>query len=181
MQNQLFSAFIEISTSGGRPALVIFGFPIYFYAIIIVSGMALAIFLSSLMFKKRGIDPYEITDYALVVLPFGILGARLYVYLFPWAGRVMDWSTFFDFRSGGLGIYGAIILGYLAGWVLCKIKKQDWWLVADCALGNVMLAQAIGRWGNFVNGEAYGQLITNPSLQFFPIAVQVGENWYQAK
>ena len=78
------SVYFGGGTSGGRPALCIFGFPIYVYALLIVSGMALAILVAGLYFKKRGYDPYDITVYALVVIPFGVLGARMYVYIFPW-------------------------------------------------------------------------------------------------
>src|SRR5699024_3063230 len=149
-------------TSGGRPALCIFGFPIYFYALFIVTGMALAILIGGLYFKKRGYDPYDITIYALVIIPIGVLGARMYVYIFPWDETHMmsGWFTFFDFRSGGLGIYGGVILGYLAAFVCCKVRKQDFRIIADSIIPGLFLAQSIGRWGNFANQEAFGNLIT---------------------
>lgn len=180
MLNLLCDSFIEIGKVYGRPALIVFGFPIYFYAIIIVSGISIAVVLAGFLFKKRGIDPYDITEYALVILPLGILGARLYFFMFPYSSAPSDWSNFFNFRDGGLGIYGGVILGYIGGYVWCKIKKQDWWLVADCIGCVVLLAQSIGRWGNFVNNEAYGNLVTNPQFQWFPYAVQIGSSWYQA-
>ena len=144
----------------GRPAVYIFGLPIYVYALCIVTGMCLAIVIAALYFKKRGYDPYDVTLYALVLIPFGVLGARAYVYIFPWEGQAANWSTYFEFRSGGLGIYGGVIMGYVAGFVLCKIKKQDFRIVTDSILPGVMVAQSIGRWGNFANQEAYGNLIT---------------------
>ena len=167
-------------TGTGNPAVYLFGFPIYLYALIIVTGMTLAILISALLFKKRGIDPYDVCYYALSVIPFGVLGARLYVFVFPWQGRAADWSTFFDFRGGGLGIYGDIILGFLAGMVMAKIKKHDFRIIADCAMPGVLIAQSIGRWGNFVNQEAHGPLITNPNLQWFPFGVEIGGEWYYA-
>lgn len=145
---------------GRSPALHIFGFEIYLYAICIVTGMCLAILFGALYFKKRGYDPYDITEYALVVIPLGVLGARAYIYIFPWAGSVPNWSTFFDFRGGGLGIYGGVIVGYLAAMVLAKIKGHRFGIVTDCVMPGVMLAQSIGRWGNYFNQEAYGELIT---------------------
>lgn len=145
----------------GHPALVLFGFPIYIYALCIVTGMCLAILFAAKWFKKRGYDPYDITIYALAIIPFGVLGARAYVYVFPWAGdAIPDWSTFFNFRNGGLGIYGGVIVGYIAAYVLCKYKKQDFRIVVDCILPGVLLAQSLGRWGNYANQEAFGNLIT---------------------
>lgn len=143
-----------------NPALFLFGFPIYVYALCIVAGMCVAIGVSAYYFKKRGLDPYGITVYALVLIPFGVLGARLYVHIFPWAGQSANWSRFFDIRDGGLGIYGGVIFGYLSAWVLAKIKKHDFRIVTDSILPGVMIAQCIGRWGNFANQEAYGNLIT---------------------
>lgn len=179
-----------------HPALYLFGFPIYLYALVIVTGMCLAILVGGLYFKKRGYDPYDITIYALVVIPIGVLGARLYVYIFPWSGHAADWSTFFDFRGGGLGIYGGVILGYVAAFVCAKIKKQDFRIVTDSLLPGVLIAQSLGRWGNFFNQEAYGNLITadynalpnwfealngGPRHGFNGYAVWiVGEGWCQA-
>lgn len=147
---------------GGRPALFLFDFPVYLYALLIVTGMALAILIAGLYFKKRGYDPYDITVYALVLIPIGVLGARAYVYIFPWAGEQPDWSGYFrDFRNGGLGIYGGVIAGYIAAFVLSKIKKHDFRVVTDSILPGVLIAQSIGRWGNFANQEAYGNLISH--------------------
>ncbi len=143
-----------------HPYLSVFGIEIYLYALCIVTGMCLAILTAGLYFKKRGYDPYDITIYALAVIPIGVLGARAYVYIFPWSGGSADWSTYFDFRSGGLGIYGGVIMGYLAALVCSKFKKQDFRIVADAIMPGLFLAQSLGRWGNFSNQEAYGNLIT---------------------
>ena len=186
------------TADNGNPALFLFGFPVYVYALCIVTGMCLAILIGALYFKKRGYDPYDITVYALVLIPFGVLGARAYVYIFPWEGQSANWSTYFEFRSGGLGIYGGVIVGYLAAFVLCKIKKHDFRIVTDSILPGVLIAQSIGRWGNFANQEAYGELITRTYddlahassgmfARFNGYAVwigRLGENpsggWYQA-
>ena len=148
--------------TNGNPALWLFNFPIYVYALCIVTGMCVAILVSALYFKKRGYDPYDITIYALVLIPFGVIGARLYVYIFPWENETtVDWSTIFDIRDGGLGIYGGVIFGFISAWILSKIKKQDFRIVTDSILPGVMIAQSIGRWGNFANQEAFGNLITH--------------------
>ena len=151
----------------GHPALTVLGFDIYLYALAIVTGMCLAILVAAHFFKKRGYDPYDITIYAIAVIPLGVLGARAYVYIFPWSGRTSDWSTFFNFRSGGLGIYGGVIVGYIAAYVVAKIKKQDFRIIADAIIPGVMLAQCLGRWGNFFNQEAYGNLVSTDYNQFF--------------
>ncbi len=150
-----------LSIDAHNPYLSIFGFEIYLYAIVIVTGMCLAILVGGLYFKKRGYDPYDITIYALVIIPVGVLGARAYVYIFPWQGREMDWSTFFTgFRDGGLGIYGGVIMGYIAAAVVAKIKKHDFRIVVDSIMPGLFLAQSLGRWGNFFNQEAHGEFIT---------------------
>lgn len=150
-----------------HPAITVFGFDLYLYALAIVTGMCLAILVAAHFFKKRGYDPYDITIYAIAVIPLGVLGARAYVYIFPWSGRTSDWSTFFDFRSGGLGIYGGVIVGYIAAYVVSKIKKQDFRIIADAIIPGVMLAQCLGRWGNFFNQEAYGNLVSTNYNDFF--------------
>ena len=150
------------TADNGNPALFLFDFPVYVYALCIVTGMLLAILITGLYFKKRGYDPWDAVIYALVLVPFGVLGARAYVFIFPWSNRYMaDWSTYFDFRSGGLGIYGGIIVGYVAAYVVAKIKKHDFRIVTDSIMPGVLIAQSIGRWGNFANQEAFGRLITN--------------------
>ncbi|MCM1533813.1 MAG: prolipoprotein diacylglyceryl transferase, partial [Corallococcus sp.] len=177
----------------GHPYLSIFGLEIYLYAIIIVFGMCMAILTAGLYFKKRGYDPYDITIYALAVIPIGVLGARAYVYIFPWHGGSSDWSTYFQFRSGGLGIYGGVIMGYLAAAVCAKIKKQDFRIVVDSIMPGLFLAQSIGRWGNYFNEEAYGNLIENlappvtesvlPHFNGYAVWIvngNQGTGWYQA-
>ncbi len=183
-----------MNVTQSRPAFYIFGFEIYLYALFIVTGMCLAIFVGGLYFKKRGYDPYDITIYALAIIPLGVLGARAYVYIFPWSDRAIpDWSTYFDFRSGGLGIYGGVMVGFLTAMVVAKIRKQDFKIVADCIIPGVLLAQSIGRWGNFANQEAYGNLITKvyeelphaasgifSKFNGYAVWIDARQGWYQA-
>lgn len=165
---------------GSSPAVEIWGLGITYYALIIVTGMVLAILIFSRLLKKHGKDPYDSLDYALFILPLAILGARIYFFAFPYDGYKQNWSDFFRFRDGGLGIYGGVIFGYITMYIVAKIKKQDPVEISDYIAPGLLLAQSIGRWGNFVNQEAYGNLITNPAHQWFPLAVQIGDNWYQA-
>ena len=92
-------------------------------------------------------------------------------FLFPYEGQPSNWGTFWRFRNGGLGIYGAVIVGYTVAYIVAKIKKQNFFQITDLIIPGLLIAQCIGRWGNFVNQEAYGNLVTNPDLQWFPYAV----------
>lgn len=164
-----------------QPYFSVFKLPINLYALAIVTGMLVAILIAARYFKKRGYDPYDATIYALVVIPFGVLGARLYVHIFPWSGRTPNWGNFFNFRQGGLGIYGGVILGYISAFVLCKIKKQDFRIITDSLLPGVMIAQSIGRWGNFFNQEAFGRLIStdfDSMINFWGLNPDHGFNGY---
>lgn len=181
--NEIFSLLMHAGSQNPRPdnpGIDIFGFRIYYYAIIIVIGMLVAILIATFLFKKRGMNPDDLMTYALAAIPFGVLGARLFFFLFPYAGTTSDWSQFFNFRNGGLAIYGGVIGGAATVFVVSLLKKQNFFQVADCCIVGVIIAQSIGRWGNFVNQEAHGAEITNPAWQWFPIGVNISGTWYQA-
>jgi len=165
-----------------RPHITVFGVEIYYYAIIIVSGIAVAISLFAHFLKKNGYDPYDAVDYAVIVIPLAILGARLYFFMFPYDGQPSNWGTFWKFRNGGLGIYGAVIVGYVTAAIVARVKKQNFFQISDLIVPGLLIAQCIGRWGNFANQEAYGNMVTNPDLQFFPFAVFIDSRgaWFQA-
>lgn len=165
-----------------RPHITVFGVEIYYYAIIIVSGIAVAIALFAHFLKKNGYDPYDAVDYAVIVIPLAILGARLYFFMFPYDGQQSNWASFWKFRNGGLGIYGAVIVGYITAAVVARVKKQNFFQISDLIVPGLLIAQCIGRWGNFANQEAYGNMVTNPDLQFFPFAVFIDSKgaWFQA-
>lgn len=164
----------------GNPAVAIFGVGITYYALIIVTGMVLAILLITYLFKKCGLNPDDVLDYAIILIPCAVLGCRLYFFMFPYEGTTSDWSEFFNFRSGGLAIYGGVIAGYIVVRVVSYFKMHKFERVADIIAVGLLMAQAIGRWGNFVNQEAYGNVVDNPALQWFPYAVHIGSSYYQA-
>ncbi|HIY78578.1 MAG TPA: prolipoprotein diacylglyceryl transferase [Candidatus Borkfalkia excrementavium] len=166
-----------------NPGITIGGFTIYYYAIIIVSGIIIASILGGIMFKHRNIPADWLLDFLICILPLGIIGARVYYCAFdPDMKTLADWFSFESIRQGGLAIYGGIIGGAIGVVIFCLIHKINFLRVADCAIPSVVLAQGIGRWGNFANQEAYGNLVTNPDLQWFPYAVYIDEQgaWYQA-
>lgn len=164
-----------------NPSFLIFGIEIYYYALILVSGIIAAIILTILLGRKSGVKADDVYTYAIVCVICGVLGARLYFFLFPYQGTTSDWSDFFKFRQGGLALYGAVIGGALGLLITTKIIKKDFFTAADTAIPGLMIAQSIGRWGNFVNQEAYGNLVTNPNWQWFPFAVKLDNGtWHQA-
>ncbi len=162
-----------------KVAFSIGDFPIYWYGIIICAGIFVAIFVAMIYAKKKGYSKDLPLDIALVVLPFGIIGARLFSVLFESSLSISD---FFNFRTGGLSIMGAIIFGGLALLVFVLIKKDDnKFKYFDTLCVVLILAQAIGRWGNYFNGELYGQVIDSSSFfARFPFAVEIDGVYYQA-
>ncbi len=138
-------------------AFRIFGVSIAWYAIFITFGMICAVAYTIYRAKQIGIPYDEIIDFAIFVIPFGVIGARLY-YVLTTLGEY-DYSSFakwFDIRGGGLAIYGGIIAGTLTVFLVCRFKKMSFLAFGDCVIPGVIIAQSIGRWGNFMNGEAYG-------------------------
>lgn len=136
-------------------AFSIFGIEIAWYAVIITVGMIMAVLYCSYRAKQIGISFDDVIDFALAAIPLGIIGARLYYIL----TKIENFPTFRDWisiRDGGLAIYGGIIAGTLAVITVAKIKKINFLAFADCTMPGIILAQAIGRWGNFCNGEAFG-------------------------
>lgn len=142
------------------------GFPVYWYGVIIACGMLLALAYAAYRCRQYGISLDDLTDITIFTILLGVVGARLYYVIFS----DHSFSTFMDIidiRSGGLAIYGGIIAGALTIFVCCRIKKISWRKLFDCVAPGIMLAQAIGRWGNFCNGEAYGSLVSESHPLYF--------------
>lgn len=156
------------------------GFTIYYYAIIIVFGIICAAVVAGILFKHRNLPADWVLDLLLCVLPLGIIGARTFFCLTDPSTSIADWFT--KFRDGGLSIIGGVIGGTLGVVLFCLIHKLNFLRVADCVVPGVILAQAIGRWGNFANQEVYGPEITNPALQWFPMGVFIDDvqEWHYA-
>ena len=253
-------------------AFTIFGVDIMWYAIMIVTGMLLGMLVAAVLFRRKGFKADMVIDFAILVLPLAIIGARFYYIIFSdnpssfwtmftfwrgisWWGTILGfvifaavglliirinplkfcrirpfaegdkrmpagardwaiWSVFtvaltlifgriiycflndptssssgiyhlFNIRGGGLAIYGGVIGGAIGVFAMCRIKKFTWKqirAVCDSIAPALILGQAIGRWGNFFNQEAYGEAVTDPAWQFFPFAVWIEDQdmWYQA-
>ncbi|MEG1752693.1 MAG: prolipoprotein diacylglyceryl transferase, partial [Christensenella sp.] len=106
-----------------------------------------------------------------------IIGARLYYVAFEWGYYSEHPEEIIAVWNGGIAIYGAIIGGVIAAVILSKWRKFPLGRLLDVCAPGLILGQAIGRWGNFVNQEAFGQIVTNPKLQFFPYAVFISERY----
>lgn len=140
----------------------IFGLRIYWYAIIIAIGMLTAITIAYFEFRKKGISTDDLADFVLFAIPLGIVGARLYYVIFNFEPYRENPMEIFQIWHGGLAIYGGIIVGCIVAIVFTRVKKIRFLWFADIATIGLFIAQSIGRWGNFVNAEAFGGLTDLP-------------------
>ncbi|MGK0552459.1 prolipoprotein diacylglyceryl transferase [Enterococcus faecalis] len=146
-------------------AFRLLGIPVYYYALIIVSGIILAVWLSSREAVRVGLKEDDVVDFMLWGLPAAIIGARLYYVIFQWQDYVNDPIEIILTRHGGLAIYGGLIGGGLALFFFTRHRFISTWTFLDIAAPSVILAQAIGRWGNFMNHEAYGPATSRQFLE----------------
>lgn len=143
-------------------AFSIAGIDVYWYGIIIACGIALCVALGMKHCKANRFSPDLIADLLLAALPSAIVGARLYYVFCEWDYYKGDIKRIFDTRSGGLAIYGGVIGAFLAVFIMCKIRKISIAACLDFVVPYFPLGQAIGRWGNFFNQEAFGTTTTLP-------------------
>ncbi|MCI1135544.1 prolipoprotein diacylglyceryl transferase [Enterococcus gallinarum] len=148
-----------------RVAFELFGLPIYWYAIIIVSGVIIAMWLSTREAVRVGLKADDVTDFMLIGLPVSIIGGRLYYVLFDLEPYLKDPIQIFNTRSGGLAIYGALIAGGIWLYFFCRRNFISPVTFLDIAAPSVLLAQGIGRWGNFMNHEAHGAEVSRSFLE----------------
>lgn len=138
---------------------------VYWYGIIIATGIFAAIFLSTREAEKRGIEGDHIVDMALWAIPLAFIGARLYYVLFELGYYLEHPSQIIAIWNGGIAIYGGLIAGGLTVYWYTKKKGIPIWLMLDILAPNVLLAQAMGRWGNYMNQEAHGGEVTRSFLE----------------
>lgn len=158
-----------------KVAFTVFGRDVAWYGVLITCGMILAVIVAILLGKFEKVSADDITDLAFYTIIAGIIGARLYYVVFTWNEfyyLVTDggfwhnlWGTFVNciaIWNGGLAIYGGIIGGLIASLIFAKVKKISVWKIYDILIPCVLIGQIIGRWGNFINIEAYGADTTLP-------------------
>ena len=139
---------------------------IRWYAICIVSGLILAVYLSMKEAPRKKIDPDAIIDFILIAFPLAILGARLYYVIFEWGYYSQHLGEIFAIWNGGIAIYGGLLTGALVLYLFSRRRLIEPIDFLDIAAPSVMIAQSIGRWGNFFNQEAYGAAVK--SLNYLP-------------
>ncbi len=137
-------------------AFSIFGVDIMWYGALIGSSFMLAVIITYVRAPKFNISPDFILTLTIWIIPFAMIGARLYYVIFSWDKYADNLSEIFNIRNGGLAIHGGLILCFIVSYFVCKKHKVDFLNAADLVAPVISLAQAIGRWGNFFNEEAHG-------------------------
>lgn len=143
--------------SPGAIALDFGPIQVHWYGILIGIGILLAYWYATIELKRRNLDRKPVDDMAFFVILAGVIGARLYYVLFNLAYFIEKPVEILQIWKGGLAIHGALLGGALAFFTYVFIKKIPWRTYADVVIPGVLLAQAVGRWGNFFNNEAFGR------------------------
>jgi phosphatidylglycerol---prolipoprotein diacylglyceryl transferase len=157
-------------------AFSIGGFDIRWYGILIATGMVLGILMANYNCKWRTVDYDNLLNIVLLAIPIGIVGARLYYVIFEFKNYENNILEAFNIRNGGLAIHGGLIFGIGSALIYTKIKKLNFIKFADVAAPSIILAQALGRWGNFFNQEAHGDVVSYEFIKHFPMFIQNGMN-----
>lgn len=170
---------MEMLLAPSRIAFTIGNFDIYWYGIIICLSIIVAILVATYFCKVKNYDIEMPINIAYVIVPSGIFFARFFSVMFE---DGLDISDFFNFRTGGMSIIGAVIGGAIGLFVYLLIKKpKSKLLYFDTLVVVLILAQAIGRWGNYFNQEVYGQVVEAGSMFcFFPLVIEIDGVFYQA-
>lgn len=143
-------------------------FPIHWYGVIIALGAFLGLFIATRESDRLGLQKDLMVDLVVFAIPIAILSARLYYVIFEWdryAGG--PWWKIFAIWEGGIAIHGALIGSVITAIIFSRVKKVHFWMIADIAAPALILGQAIGRWGNFMNQEAFGGQISETAYNNF--------------
>lgn len=137
-------------------AFSIFGIDVMWYGILISTGVLIGIIIALMECRRIGFKEDNLLDFLLYAIPAAIVGARTYYVIFSWDYYSQNLNQIINIRNGGLAIHGALIAGVIVSIIFCKVRKINPWQILDIVIPSVALGQAIGRWGNFINQEAYG-------------------------
>jgi phosphatidylglycerol:prolipoprotein diacylglycerol transferase len=138
---------------------------VHWYGLIIGFGVLLGLIIALRESERRGLDKEIFTDLILFAVPIAIISARIYYVIFQWEYYSQNPGDIIKIWNGGIAIHGALIGSVLTAIVFAKVKKVSFWKLADIAAPSLLLGQAIGRWGNFMNQEAHGGEITRSFLE----------------
>jgi phosphatidylglycerol:prolipoprotein diacylglycerol transferase len=150
-------------------SFTVFGFEIAFYGLIIGIGVLAGILMAVHQAKVSGENPDTIWDFAIYAVIFSVIGARIYYVIFAWDYYKDNLLSIFNTRNGGMAIYGGVIGAFLTLFLYCKIKKIKPFRLGDLCVPGLILGQAIGRWGNFMNREVFGEYTDNFLAMRLPI------------
>lgn len=143
------------------PVAIHWGNGVYWYGIIIVAGLLLAVLFCCRQAKRYGLTEDNVYDLIIWELPLCVIGARAYYVIFYLdlyrnADGSLNWLAMLRIWDGGLAIYGAVIVAFFVLMAFCKVKKLSFGAFADLGVMGLLIGQAVGRWGNFMNREAFG-------------------------
>ena len=165
-----FSSSLGQFQSPGPDIVSIGPITLRWYGLLIASAVLIGVLLSQHLATKRGIDPEKIGDLVIWLVLAAIPCARLYYVLFEWQSYASRPREIFAIWQGGIAIHGAVIGGTLATLIFAKINRLSFWQLADLVTPSLILGQAIGRWGNFFNSEAFGRPTDLPWKLYIPLA-----------
>ncbi len=148
----------------------VFGFDIAYYGVFIGLGVLAGILMAAHQAKVTGQDPDTYWDFAIYAVIFSVVGARIYYVIFAWDYYKDDLLSIFQTRKGGMAIYGCVITAFITLFVYCRIKKKNPLLMGDTAMPGLLLGQIIGRWGNFMNREVFGEFYDGLFSMQLPVA-----------
>ncbi|WP_413627544.1 prolipoprotein diacylglyceryl transferase [Fructilactobacillus vespulae] len=146
-------------------ALKLGPFQIRWYGIFIASAVLIAVYLATKESKRKGINEDHLYDLILWAIPIAIVCARIYYVIFQWQYYAKNPAEIIAIWDGGIAIYGALLGGGIFMYYFCKKHQLNLWTIFDIAAPTVIMAQGIGRWGNFMNQEAFGSTTTLAFLQ----------------
>ena len=139
----------------------IFGFEIAFYGIVVATAMLVGYLVADFTAKRFGVDQDKLMDFAIIVIILAVIGARAYYVIFHWDSFKDAPLSVFNLRTGGLAIYGGVIVAIITAFVYCRVRKLKIGSFVDVCIPGLIIGQSIGRWANFFNREAFGQYTDN--------------------
>ena len=167
MTSTVFFPGLGLEFTLNRVAFNLLGKDIYWYGVIIAVGFLLAVLYGYYRANRFGVDREKLMDMLFFAVPLSIIGARVYYVIFYPSLYInedgsFNWAEAIAIWDGGLAIYGGVIMAVVTVAVYCKVRGQSFWCYADVGCYGLLIGQAVGRWGNFVNVEAYGGLTDAP-------------------
>ena len=180
-----WNTFINELTDGDPYFLQFKNFNIRWYSVLILAGALISLFLLLREAKRTGVDKDFIFNLVFWTIIIGFLGARIYYVIFKFNLYKDDLLSIFRIWEGGLAIHGGIIAGGLTMFVFCKYHHVNFFRITDMAVPCLILAQGLGRWGNFFNGEAHGPAVSLAHLKslhlpdFIINGMKIGSTYYE--